>query len=40
LPGGVTLNGDKIYDEAFEEIKALEAQMQTEYGAPLEMFMN
>lgn len=40
LPGGVTLNGDKIYDEAFEEIKALEAQMQTEYGAPLEWYMN
>jgi hypothetical protein len=40
LPGGVTLNGDKIYDEAFEEIKALEAQMQTEYGAPLEFLMN
>ena len=40
LPGGVTLNGDKIYDEAFEEIKALEEQMQVEYGAPLEWFMN
>ena len=40
LPGGVTLNGDKIYDESFEEIKALEAQMQTEYGAPLEWLMN
>lgn len=40
LPGGVTLNGDKIYDEAFEEIKALEDQMQTEYGAPLEWLMN
>jgi hypothetical protein len=40
LPGGVTLNGDKIYDESFEEIKALEAQMQTEYGSPLEWFMN
>jgi hypothetical protein len=40
LPGGVTLNGDKIYDEAFEEIKTLEAQMQTEYGAPLEWLMN
>jgi len=40
LPGGVTLNGDKIYDESFEEIKALEEQMQNEYGAPLEMFMN
>jgi hypothetical protein len=40
LPGGVKLNGDKIYDEAFEEIKALEAQMATEYFAPLEWFMN
>jgi hypothetical protein len=40
LPGGVTLNGDKIYDEAFEEIKALEEQMQTEYGAPLEFLLN
>jgi hypothetical protein len=40
LPGGVTLNGDKIYDESFEEIKALEEQMQNEYGAPLEWFMN
>ena len=40
LPGGVTLNGDKIYDEAFEEIKSLEAEMATQYYAPLEWFMN
>ena len=40
LPGGVTLNGDKIFDESFAEIKALEEQMQTEYGAPLEWLMN
>jgi hypothetical protein len=40
LPGGVTLNGDKIYDEAFEEIKTLEAQMATEYFAPLEWYTN
>ena len=40
LPGGVTLNGDKIYDEAFEEIKNLEAEMATEYYAPLEFLMN
>jgi hypothetical protein len=40
LPGGVTLNGDKIYDEAFEEIKSLEAQMSTEYFAPLEWYTN
>jgi hypothetical protein len=40
LPGGVTLNGDKIYDEAFEEIKSLEEKMATEYFAPLEWYMN
>jgi len=40
LPGGVTLNGDKIYDESFEEIKALEAEMATQYYAPLEWFLN
>jgi hypothetical protein len=40
LPGGVTLNGDKIYDEAFEEIKALEEKMATEYFAPLEWYLN
>jgi len=40
LPGNVTLNGDKIYDEAVSEIEKLENEMQTEYGAPLEWFMN
>lgn len=40
LPGGVTLNGDKIYDEAFEEIKALEEKMASEYYAPLEFYLN
>lgn len=40
LPGGVTLNGDKIYDEAVGEIEKLETEMQVEYGAPLEWFMN
>jgi hypothetical protein len=40
LPGGVTLNGDKIYDEAAAEIEKLEQEMQVEYGAPLEWFMN
>lgn len=40
LPGGVTLNGDKIYEEAAAEIEKLEAEMQTEYGAPLEFLMN
>jgi hypothetical protein len=40
LPGGVTLNGDKIYQEAVEEIDKLEQQMETQYGAPLEFLMN
>ena len=40
LPGGVTLNGDKIYEEAVGEIEKLESEMQTEYGAPLEWFLN
>ena len=40
LPGGVTMNGDKIYQEAVDEINKLESQMQTEYGAPLEFLMN
>jgi len=40
LPGGVTLNGDKIYQEATDEINALHAEIGDKYGAPLEMFMN
>jgi hypothetical protein len=40
LPGGVTMNGDKIYEEAVGEIEKLETEMQSEYGAPLEWFMN
>jgi hypothetical protein len=40
LPGGVTLNGDTIFNEAAEEIKTLHAEMETQYGAPLEFFLN
>ena len=40
LPGGVTLNGDKIYQEADNEINALHTEIGDKYGAPLEMFMN
>jgi hypothetical protein len=40
LPGGITLNGDKIYEEAVAEIEKLETEMQVEYGSPLEWFMN
>jgi len=34
MPGGVTLNGQKIYDEAIDEIKELENEMQTTYTEP------
>lgn len=40
LPGGVTLNGTKIYEEAAIEIERLEKEMESNYGAPLEWFMN
>ena len=40
LPGGVTLNGDTIFNEAAEEIKNLEAEMSTQYFAPLEWYLN
>lgn len=38
LPGGVTLDGDKIYNNAIEEIKLLEEDLITKQ-APLEMFV-
>lgn len=34
LPGGVTLDGDKLYAEATQEIMDLENQMQTSYSLP------
>jgi len=40
LPGGVMLNGDKIFDEASAEIERLEKEMENNYGPPLEWFMN
>ena len=40
LPGNVTLNGDTIYNESVEEIEKLEREMETQYGPPLEWFMN
>lgn len=38
LPGGVTLDGDKLYDEAMGEIKDLEDELMNK-AAPLEFFM-
>jgi hypothetical protein len=40
LPGGVVLNGDKIYEEAEEEKKTLEADMEKNYGGILDWYMN
>lgn len=38
LPGGVTLDGDKLYDEAITEIKELEDSLQNK-SAPLDFFI-
>lgn len=38
LPGGVTIDGDKLYAEAKEEITALEDDLRTK-SAPLDFFM-
>jgi hypothetical protein len=38
LPGGVTLDGDKLYDEAITEIKELEDELQNK-SAPLDFFL-
>jgi hypothetical protein len=40
LPGGVTLDGKTIQKEATDEIERLEKEMENNYGAPLEFFMN
>ena len=40
LPGGVTLDGKTIQQEAVEEIEKLEKEMESQYGPPLEWFMN
>jgi hypothetical protein len=34
LPGGVTLNGQQIYDEALEEIEKIEEEMQSRFELP------
>jgi len=39
MPGGVTLNGQKIYDEAAEELKELEEEMINTNVLPGDMFM-
>ena len=38
LPGGVLLNGQKIYDEAIQEIKDIESQMQSSFELPVDFY--
>jgi hypothetical protein len=40
LPGGVTLNGQQIFDEAEKEIEALEQEMQSKYELPVDFYLN
>jgi hypothetical protein len=40
LPGGITLNGKEVFDEAVEEIKQLHQEMENNYGGALEFMMN
>ena len=39
LPGGVTLNGRQIYDDAVTEINSIEEEMQLKYEMPPEFYM-
>jgi hypothetical protein len=38
LPGGVTLNGQQVYDEAVEEIKQIESEMQLKSELPVDFY--
>ena len=39
LPGGVVMNGTKIYQEAVDEIMKLEEEMQSRYELPPDFFV-
>ena len=39
LPGGVTLNGQKIYEEAIDELKDLKQEAQNTYQLPVDFFV-
>ena len=38
LPGGVTINADTIYNDAIEEIKQIESEMQSRFELPVDFF--
>ncbi len=39
LPGGVTLNGQTIFNEAMEEIEALKQEADSRYTLPTDFFV-
>lgn len=39
MPGGVVLNGQTIYDEAFADIRKLEDELQSKYELPIDFMM-
>jgi hypothetical protein len=39
LPGGITLDGKSIYDEAVEEIAKIEEQMSLSYELPADGYV-
>lgn len=39
LPGNVTFDGDKLYDQATQEIAQLEEEMQLKYELPVDFYM-
>ena len=39
MPGGVTLNGKEIYDEAVEELNKMEEEMYLMTSMPSEIFV-
>jgi hypothetical protein len=38
LPGGVTINADKIYEDAETEITKIESEMQSRFELPVDFF--
>ena len=39
LPGGVTLNGRQLFDDATEEIRQIREQMQLNYEMPVDFYV-
>jgi hypothetical protein len=39
LPGGIMLNGEKIYQSAIKEIEDLESKIITDYSLPVDLLM-